>query len=106
VATLSSYSGVLVRHRDEKGRLIAPRKGDYMEYPEIVKEHNIEIDINYYLEQTLGMCAHFINEDDKYQPPTSHKIMQIVNSDKRKKQIDTHSQEEAKKWLKKFIKGL
>ncbi|CAJ0895694.1 16100_t:CDS:2, partial [Entrophospora sp. SA101] len=45
------------RYRDEKGRLIQYRVGDYMEYPEFAKELNKEIDINYYLESTLGLCA-------------------------------------------------
>ncbi|PKY59824.1 hypothetical protein RhiirA4_482911 [Rhizophagus irregularis] len=58
------------------------RKGDYMEFANIAKEFNMEIDISYYLEQMVGMCARFINEDDSYQPPPSDKIMQIKDSDK------------------------
>ncbi|GES94266.1 DNA polymerase family B-domain-containing protein [Rhizophagus clarus] len=57
-------------------------------------------------EKTVGMCARFINEDDRYQLPPSHKIMQLKDSDEKEKQIDTYSQDEAKKWLKKYIKGL
>ncbi|PKK60029.1 DNA/RNA polymerase [Rhizophagus irregularis] len=103
------FSYILVkgeRYRDEKGRLIQRRNADYMEYPEIVKEHNMEIDIYYYLEKTLGMCARFINEDNRYHPPPSHKIIQISDLDKREKQIDVYSQKEAVKSLKNFIKGL
>ncbi|CAB5186435.1 unnamed protein product [Rhizophagus irregularis] len=103
------FSYVLVkgeRQRDEKGRLIARRIADYMEYPETVKKYNMEIDIYYYLEKTLGMCARFINEDNRYQPPPSHKIMQISDLDEREKQIDVYSQKEAVKLLKNFIKGL
>ncbi|CAB5346773.1 unnamed protein product [Rhizophagus irregularis] len=103
------FSYVLVkgeRQRDEKGRLIARRIADYMEYPETVKKYNMEIDINHYLEKTLGMCARFINEDNRYQPPPSHKIMQIRDLDEREKQIDVYSQKEAVKSLKNFIKGL
>src|SRR3989440_11617041 len=33
------------------------RKGDYMEFTNIAKEFNMEIDVSYYLEQTVGMCA-------------------------------------------------
>jgi hypothetical protein len=77
-----------------------------VKYADIAKESNMEININHYLEKTTGLCARFINNDDKYQPPTSHKIMQIVDSDEREKQIDTYSQKEAVKYLKKFIKGL
>ncbi len=42
------------------------RVRDYMEYADIAKEQNMEIDINYYLGITVGMRTHFINEDDKY----------------------------------------
>ena len=42
------------------------RKGNYMEFANIAKEFNMEIDISYYLEQTVGMCAHFINENDRF----------------------------------------
>ncbi len=42
------------------------RKGDYMEFANIAKEFNMEIDISYYLEQMVGMCARFINEDDGF----------------------------------------
>lgn len=103
------FSYVLVkgeRYRDEKGHLIQRRNADYMEYVDIAKESNMEIDINHYLEKTLGMCARFINEDDKYQPLPSHKIMQIGDSDEKEKQIDSYSQKEAVKSLKKFIKSL
>ena len=94
------------RLRNEKGRLIPIRVGDYMEYADIAKEKNMEIDINYYLGTTVGMCARFINEDDRYQPPPSHKIMQLKDSDEKEKLTDKYSQDEAKKWLKKYIKGL
>ena len=77
-----------------------------MEFANIAKEFNMEIDVSYYLEQTVGMCAHFINEDDMFQPPSSDKIMQIKDTDKREKQIDDYSQRMAKNWLKKYIKGL
>ncbi|GES94261.1 DNA polymerase family B-domain-containing protein [Rhizophagus clarus] len=51
-------------------------------------------------EKTVGMCARFINEDDRYQLPPSHKIMQLKDSDEKEKQIDTYSQDEAKNGLK------
>src|SRR3954451_17380878 len=82
------------------------RKGDYMEFANIAKEFNMEIDVSYYLEQTVGMCARFINEDDMFQPPPSDKIMQIKDTNEREKQIDDYSQRKAKNWLKKYIKGL
>ncbi|CAG8716057.1 14375_t:CDS:2, partial [Acaulospora morrowiae] len=68
------------------------RIGDFIEYADIAKEQNMEIDINYYLGATMAMCAQFINEDEKYQPPSSNKIMQIKDSDEREKQIDAYFQ--------------
>ena len=59
-----------------------------------------------YLEQMVGMCARFINEDDMFQLSPSNKIMQIKDTDEREKQIDDYSQRKAKNWLKKYIKGL
>ena len=52
------------------------------------------------------MCARFINEDDRYQPPPKDKIMQIKDSDKKEKEIDDYSQRKAKTGLKKYIKSL
>jgi hypothetical protein len=67
------------------------RKGDYMEFPDIAKKLNMKIDIIRYLDETKGMCARFINDYDRYQPPPKHKTMQIEDSDKRDKQIDAYS---------------
>ncbi|RIB27452.1 hypothetical protein C2G38_2160543 [Gigaspora rosea] len=68
-----------------------------VQFPDIAKELNMEIDINYYLEKTVGLCAHFINDDGTYQLPSSYKIMQLKDSDEKEKQIDVYSQNEAKK---------
>ncbi len=78
---------------DEKGRLIPYRVRDYMEYLNIAKEQNMKIDINYYLGITVVMYARFINENDSYQPPPSHKIMQIKDPDVREKKINKHFQD-------------
>ena len=48
------------------GKKESHRVRDYMEYADIAKEQNMEIDINYYLGSTTAMCTHFINEDDRY----------------------------------------
>ena len=77
-----------------------------MEYADIAKEENMEIDINYYLGTTVAICIRFINEDDRYQPPTKNKIMQIKDSDKKEKEIDDYFQRKAKISLKKYIKSL
>ncbi|CAI2191025.1 11201_t:CDS:2 [Funneliformis geosporum] len=66
----------------KKGRKEPHRVGDFMEYADIAKEQNMEIDINYYLGTT------------------------IKDSDIREKQIDEYSQKKAKNWLIKYIKSL
>ncbi len=127
---------------NEQDRKIPHRVGDYMEYADIAKEQNMEIDINYYLGITVEMymlCLRsiftsdvawpklpaqnynalnfmagiihlthfscnlrqesiwgityirFINEDDKYQLPLLHKIIQLKDSDEKEKQIDQYS---------------
>ena len=91
---------------NKEGRKEPHRVGNFMEYADIAKDQNMEIDINYYLGTTTAMCTCFINEDDSYQPSLSDKIMQIKDSDEREKQIDIYSQKEAKKYLKKYIKSL
>ncbi|CAI2192086.1 11538_t:CDS:2, partial [Funneliformis geosporum] len=84
------------RLRDEKGKFIPYRVGDYMEYPSnIGKEQNMKIDINYYLDTTVAICARFINKNDSYQPHLSHKIMQIKDPDMKEKKIDKYFQDEA-----------
>ena len=39
-----------------------------MEYPEVTRRLDKKININYYLKSVVGLCARFINYDDKYQP--------------------------------------
>ena len=39
-----------------------------MEYPEVVRRLGKKIDISYYLETVVGLCARFINYDDIHQP--------------------------------------
>src|SRR5436305_10165375 len=91
---------------NEQGRKVPHRVGNYMEYANIAKEQNMKIDINYYLGTTVGMCARFINKDDRYQLLPKDKIMQIKDSDKKEKKIDDYSQRKAKTGLKKYIKNL
>ena len=62
-----------------------------MEFSDIAKELNIEIDIGHYLKKTVRLCAHFINDDKRYQLPSSHNIMQIKDSDEREKRVDVYS---------------
>jgi len=39
-----------------------------MEYPNIARRLGKKININYYLENIVVLCAHFINYDERYQP--------------------------------------
>jgi hypothetical protein len=82
---------------DENDKKQSQRVADYMEFPDTAKEFNTGIDIGHYLEKTVGLCAHFINDDERYQLPSSHKIMQLKDLDEKEKQIDAYSQNEAKK---------
>ncbi|GBB95057.1 hypothetical protein RclHR1_02470001 [Rhizophagus clarus] len=91
---VKQFSYVVVKGphlRNEKDELIPYRVENYMEYADIAKDQNMEIDINYYLSITIGICACFINENDSYQPPPSHKIMQIKDSNVREKKINKYS---------------
>jgi hypothetical protein len=56
-----------------------------MEFPGIVKEFNMEIDINCYLEKTVELYAHFINNDNKYQLSFLYKVMQLKDSNEKEK---------------------
>ncbi|CAB4393185.1 unnamed protein product [Rhizophagus irregularis] len=42
--------------------------GDKMEYPEVVRQLGKKIDISYYLNSVVSLCARFINYKDIYQP--------------------------------------
>ncbi|CAJ0825959.1 9250_t:CDS:2 [Entrophospora sp. SA101] len=53
---------------DNCGKKISQKKGDCMEYPDVVKRFNKKINIDYYTKSLFALCAHFINYDDKYQP--------------------------------------
>ncbi|RIA80073.1 hypothetical protein C1645_839340, partial [Glomus cerebriforme] len=44
------------------------RVGDKMEYPEVVRRLGKKIDISYYLKTVVGLCARFINYDNRHQP--------------------------------------
>src|ERR1044072_7560722 len=44
------------------------RVGDKMEYPEVVRRLGKKIDISYYLKTVVGLCARFINYDERHQP--------------------------------------
>ncbi|PKK59165.1 DNA/RNA polymerase [Rhizophagus irregularis] len=47
---------------------LSQKVGDKMEYPEVARRLDKKIDINYYLKSVVGLCARFINYDDRNQP--------------------------------------
>jgi hypothetical protein len=46
------------------------RVGDKMEYPEVARRLSKKIDISYYLNSVVSLCARFINYDERYHPST------------------------------------
>jgi len=102
-----------------------------MEYPDVVKKFNKKINIDYYIESLFGLCARFINYDDKYQP-SPESLSKVLDRKKKSKEKklkiakdllqsndfpsldedeiakikDEESQKSAKKWLKNYIKNL
>ncbi|CAG8825933.1 1528_t:CDS:1, partial [Dentiscutata erythropus] len=47
---------------------LSQKVGDKMEYPEVARRLGKKIDINYYLKNVVGLCARFINYENRYQP--------------------------------------
>ncbi|CAJ0826022.1 12936_t:CDS:1 [Entrophospora sp. SA101] len=116
---------------DNCGKKISQKKGDCMEYPDVVKRFNKKINIDYYTESLFALCARFINYDDKYQP-SPESLAKALNRKKKSKEKklknfkdllqsndspsldedeiakikDGESQKLAKKWLKNYIKDL
>ncbi|CAB5394376.1 unnamed protein product [Rhizophagus irregularis] len=47
---------------------LSQKVGDKMEYPEVARQLGKKIDISYYLNSVVSLCARFINYEDIYQP--------------------------------------
>ncbi|GBB93124.1 hypothetical protein RclHR1_21130002 [Rhizophagus clarus] len=47
---------------------LSQKVGDKMEYPEVARQLGKKIDISYYLNSVISLCARFINYEDIYQP--------------------------------------
>ncbi|RIB08534.1 hypothetical protein C2G38_2211443 [Gigaspora rosea] len=115
---------------DNCRKKIPQQKGDCMEYRDVVKKFNKKINIDYYIKSLFGLCARFINYDDKYQP-SSESLLKVLDRKKKSKEkklkiakdllqsndslsldedeiakIKDESQKLAKKWLKNYIKNL
>src|SRR5438067_6967377 len=90
---------------DLHGRKLTPTKGEKMEFADVTKELEKELDLYHYFEKTIvGLCARFIMYDKKYEPAFSSRIMRIEDPDEKYKQIDDYAQNKAKLWLKGFVK--
>lgn len=115
---------------DKYGTKIPQQKGDCMEYVDVVKKFNKKIDIDYYIKSLFGLCARFINYDDRYQP-SPESLLKTLNrikearegrvsdssekSPKYGKDLDEEeianikdilAQKSAERYLKKYIKDL
>lgn len=66
----SRFGFVVVKKPNEydvKGRKVALGVGDCMEYPHIVEKEDMEIDINYYVENNIcGQLARFLSNDPRF----------------------------------------
>jgi len=47
---------------------LSQKVGDKMEYPKVARQLGKKIDISYYLNSVVSLCAYFINYEDIYQP--------------------------------------
>ena len=76
-------------------------KGALMEYEHVARKKNLRINVAYYLAHyVVGLCARFINYDDRFQMQTPG--ARSVDP----KELDKHAQKEAKKFLTKFVNSL
>ena len=73
---------------DLYGRKLMPTKSEKMEFADVAKELEKELDLYHYFEKTIvGLCARFIMYDKKYEPASSSRIMRIEDPDEKYKQI-------------------
>jgi DNA polymerase elongation subunit (family B) len=74
-------------------------KGDLMEYVHVAEKRRMRVNVPYYLiHYVVGLCARFINYDDRFQPPGAS----YMDS----KAIDKFAQARAKTYLTRFVRSL
>ena len=82
---------------DLHGRKLNPTKGEKMEFVNVAKELDKELDLYHYYEKTIiGLCTWFIMYDKKYESIPISRIMQIKDPDEKYMQIDNYTQKQAK----------
>src|SRR5215213_7748800 len=101
-----------------------------MEYSEVARRLDKKININYYLKSVVGLCAQFINYDDRYQLSSEIVLKALkklkdgnanddeddvnedevdedeMNKDEVSKLRDVLAQKSAEKWIRGDIKSL
>ena len=90
---------------DLYGRKLNLTKGKKIEFVDVMKELDKELDLYHYYEKTIiSFYTRFIMYDKKYEPTSISIIMQIKNSDEKYMQIDNYAQKQAKSQLESFVK--
>jgi len=80
------------------GRRLSPKKGDLMEYLHVASKKNLQINVEYYLiHYVVGLCARFINYEERFQPPGAAGLAY--------KEVDQKSQAAAVKYLTNLVKS-
>src|SRR4051794_8018986 len=110
---------------------LSQKVGDKMEYPEVARQLVKKIDISYYLNSVVSLCARFINYEDIYQPLPEAVLEALkklkdgnkasdnkandggndvnedeVDEDEVSKIRDALAQKSAEKWVRGYIKEL
>ena len=80
--------------------------GNKMELLENIEIYNLEIDIIYYLNSVVNICARYINYYEEFQPDKDNNIWDIIDDEEKMGKIDEYSQKKAEKYIKDFIKEI
>ena len=96
ILTSGEHFSYVVAHPDMTfdfhSKKLTPTKGERMEFTNVVKELDKELDLYHYFEKTIiSLWTRFIMYDKKYEPALSDKIMQIKDPDEKYKQIDDYT---------------
>src|SRR6266542_2841999 len=100
ISVLDKCFSYIVTHSDMTfdlyGRKLNLTKGKKIEFVDVMKELDKELDLYHYYEKTIiSFYTRFIMYDKKYEPTSISIIMQIKNSDEKYMQIDNYAQKQA-----------